>query len=170
MTILDCQKTIKIKKMQPWFWPALKQPAVSWYLLIRIQCNRCNTIIGTRLRKLNAFNFFLSTVSLIFTNMKIYVLMYLLVAFSSFTSFQFAFQFFNLQSKKRKSFNLKININFERKLYLNKLSYHTQIGRIWKSKNNSFKRDQSGYGSVIGLHFIVFQRWVNVMEIFQWFW
>ena len=133
--------------------------------------NRCNTIIGTRLRKLNAFNFFLTMVSLIFTNMKIYVskctFWLILVVLLHFS---LPFLFFNLQSKKRKSFNLKISINFGRKLYLNKLSYHTQIGRIWKSKNNSLKWDQSGYGSFIGLDFIVFQRWVNFMVIFQWFW
>ena len=100
-------------------------------IIISFSNNRCNTIIGTRLRKLNAFNFLLTTESLIYTNMKIYVskcIFWLILVV--LLHFSLPFLFFNLQSKKRKSFNLKISINFGRKLYLNELSYHTQIGRI----------------------------------------
>ena len=59
-----------------------------------------------------------------------------------------------------------MSINFGEVLYLNVLSYHTQIGRIWKSKNNFLKWDQSGYGDFIRLDFTVFQRLVNFMVIF----
>ena len=40
----------------------------------------------------------------------------------------YCFLIFNL--KKKESFNLKLSINLGKVLYLNELSYHTQIGRI----------------------------------------
>ena len=73
---------------------------------------------------------------------------------------------FNLLSEKKKSSNLEISINFRGVLCLNELSYIAQIGRIWKSKHNSLKWDQSGYSSFIRLDFTVFQRWLNFMVIF----
>ena len=73
--------------------------------------------------------------------------------------------FFNLLSEKEERSNLEIRFNFGRVLYLNELSYHTQIGRIWKSKHNFLKWDQSGYGSFIHLDLTV-----KFMVIFWWFW
>ena len=98
--------------------------------------------------------------------------MYLLVEFSSFSSLQFTIFVFQFTIWKKRSSNLKMSINFGRLLYLKELSlsYHTQIGHIWKSKTNSLKWDQSGYGSFIRLDFTVFQRWVNFLVIFLWFW
>ena len=81
--------------------------------------------------------------------------MYLLVEFSSFSSLQFTTFVFQFTIWKKRSSNLKMSINFGRVLYLKELSYHTQIGRIWKSKTNSLKWDQSGYCSFIRLDFSV---------------
>ena len=84
--------------------------------------------------------------------------MYLLVEFSSFSSLQFTIFVFQFTIWKKRSSNLKMSINFGKVLYLNELSYHTLIGCMWKSKINSLKWDQSGYGSFIRLDFTVFQR------------
>ena len=114
---------------------------------------------------------FSTILCLFFTNMKIYVSrcnFWLILVVSVYYSSPYLF--FDLLSEKKKSSSPEISINFEGVLYLNKLSYHTQIGRIWKSKSNSLKWDQSGYGSFIRLDFTVFQRWVNFLVIFLWFW
>ena len=110
--------------------------------------------------------YFCNIVLILYRYEKICIKMYLLVEFSSFSSLQFTTFVFQFTIWKKRSSNLKMSINFGRVLYLKELSYHTQIGRIWKSKTNSLKWDQSGYCSFIRLDFTVFQRWVNFMVIF----
>ena len=122
-------------------------------------------------KKTRFIHFLFTILRLFFTDMKIYV--YRCTFWSSSVvsdHYNTRYLFFNLLYGEKRSSNLKMSINFGRLLYLKELSYHTQIGRIWKSKTNSLIWDQSGYGSFIRLDFTVFQRWVNFLVIFLWFW
>ena len=84
--------------------------------------------------------FFSTTLCLFLSNIKICVprcSFWLILVVSVLNSSSYLI--FNSLYEKKKSSNLEISINFGAVLYLNELTYHTQIGRIWKRKNNFFK-------------------------------
>ena len=84
--------------------------------------------------------FFSTTLCLFLSNIKICVprcSFWLILVVSVLNSSSYLI--FNSLYEKKKSSNLEISINFGALLYLNELTYHTQIGRIWKRKNNLFK-------------------------------